>query len=157
MSEKNTKELAEVLGRTHLSEFDKYCNENKQSMNLDKDSFSVYIKDILCQKKIKQQTVFLKADIPERYGYKLLSGQKHTKQRDVILRICYAAELSLEETQRALKKYEMPELYAKIPRDAFLMIIFNERPGTIIDVNELLKANGLEPLRTSGEIGRAHV
>ena len=150
MSEKNTKELAEVLGRTHLSEFDKYCNENKKSMNLDKDSFSVYIKDILCQKKIKQQTVFLKADIPERYGYKLLSGEKHTKQRDVILRICYAAELSLEETQRALKKYEMPELYAKIPRDAFLMIIFNERPGTIIDVNELLKANGLEPLRTSG-------
>lgn len=150
MSEKNTKELAEVLGRTHLSEFDKYCNENKQSMNLDKDSFYVYIKDILCQKKIKQQTVFLKADIPERYGYKLLSGQKHTKQRDVILRICYAAELSLEETQRALKKYEMPELYAKIPRDAFLMIIFNERPGTIIDVNELLKENGLEPLRTSG-------
>lgn len=150
MSEKNTKELAEVLGRTHLSEFDKYCNENKQSMNLDKDSFSVYIKDILCQKKIKQQTVFLKADIPERYGYKLLSGQKHTKQRDVILRICYAAELSLEETQRALKKYEMPELYAKIPRDAFLMIIFNERPGTIIDVNELLKANGFESLRTSG-------
>ena len=150
MSEKNTKELAEVLGRTHLSEFDKYCNENKQSMNLDKDSFSVYIKDILCQKKIKQQTVFLKADIPERYGYKLLSGQKHTKQRDVILRICYAAELSLEETQRALKKYEMPELYAKIPRDAFLMIIFNERPGTIIDVNGLLKANGFESLRTSG-------
>lgn len=150
MSEKNTKELAEVLGRTHLSEFDKYCNENKQSMNLDKDSFSVYIKDILCQKKIKQQTVFLKADIPERYGYKLLSGQKHTKQRDIILRICYAAELSLEETQRALKKYEMPELYAKIPRDAFLMIIFNERPGTIIDVNELLKANGFESLRTSG-------
>ena len=150
MSEKNTKELAEVLGRTHLSEFDKYCNENKQSMNLDKDSFYVYIKDILCQKKIKQQTVFLKADIPERYGYKLLSGQKHTKQRDVILRICYAAELSLEETQRALKKYEMPELYAKIPRDAFLMIIFNERPGPIIDVNELLKANGFESLRTSG-------
>lgn len=150
MSEKNTKELAEVLGRTHLSEFDKYCNENKQSMNLDKDSFYVYIKDILCQKKIKQQTVFLKADIPERYGYKLLSGQKHTKQRDIILRICYAAELSLEETQRALKKYEMPELYAKIPRDAFLMIIFNERPGTIIDVNELLKANGFESLRTSG-------
>lgn len=150
MSEKNTKELAEVLGRTHLSEFDKYCNDNKQSMNMDKDSFFVYIKDILCQKKIKQQTVFLKADIPERYGYKLLSGQKHTKQRDVILRICYAAELSLEETQRALKKYEMPELYAKIPRDAFLMIIFNERPGTIIDVNELLKANGFESLRTSG-------
>ena len=97
-----------------------------------------------------QQTVFLKADIPERYGYKLLSGEKHTKQRDVILRICYASEFSLAETQRALKKYKMPELYAKVPRDALLMIIFNERPGSIIDVNRLLKENGMEPLRTSG-------
>ena len=92
----------------------------------------------------------MKADIPERYGYKLLSGEKHTKQRDVILRICYAAEFTLEETQRALRKYEMPELYAKIPRDAFLMIVFNERPGSILDVNEVLRANGLEPLRSSG-------
>ena len=97
-----------------------------------------------------QQTVFLNADIPERYGYKLLSGEKHTKQRDVILRICYASELTLGETQRALKKYEMPELYAKIPRDAFMMIMFNDRPGSILDVNVLLKRNGMEPLRTSG-------
>ena len=30
------------------------------------------------------------------------------------------------------------------------MIVFNDRPGSIIDVNELLKRYGLEPLRTSG-------
>lgn len=64
------------------------------------------------------QKMFLQADIPERYGYKLLSGQKHTKQRDVILRICYAAGLSFDETQRALKKYGMVELYSEITRDA---------------------------------------
>ena len=44
----------------------------------------------------------------------------------------------------------MPELYAKIPRDAFMMIMFNDRPGSILDVNVLLKRNGMEPLRTSG-------
>lgn len=70
--------------------------------------------------------------------------------RDVILRICYAAKFSLAETQRALKKYEMPELYAKVPRDALLMIAFNERPGSILDVNDLLNQKGLQPLRTSG-------
>ena len=112
--------------------------------------FSIYIKNILSEKGMTQQAVFLKADIPERYGYKLLSGEKHTKQRDVILRICYAAELSLAETQRALQNYEMPVLYAKIPRDALLMIIFNERPGSIIEVNALLKENNMAPLRTSG-------
>lgn len=150
MNEKNTDELKNILGKTHLSEFEKYVRNNKESMNSSEESFYIYIRDLLAEKGIKQQTVFLKADIPERYGYKLLSGEKHTKQRDIILRICYAAEMTLDETQRALKKYGMPELYAKIPRDALLMIIFNERPGSIINVNALLKENGMEPLRTSG-------
>jgi hypothetical protein len=56
----------------------------------------------------------------------------------------------LEETQRALKKYKMPELYAKNPRDALLMILFNERPGNIIEINAILKEHGMEALRTSG-------
>lgn len=150
MNEKSTEELEKILSNTHLSEFDKYCNDIKDCMNDDDIAFPVFIKSILDTKKLTQQLVFLKADIPERYGYKLLSGEKHTKQRDVILRICYAAELTLDETQRALRKYKMPELYAKIPRDALLMIIFNERPGSIIEVNELLKENGMDSLRTSG-------
>lgn len=150
MGEKNTKELNEILKNTHLSAFDTYCKDHKDSMNTGLESFSIYMKNLLYKKGLTQQSVFLNADIPERYGYKLLSGEKHTRQRDVILRICYASEFSLAETQRALKKYELPELYAKIPRDALLMIIFNERPGNILDVNTLLKEHGMEPLRTSG-------
>lgn len=150
MDEKKTEDLEQVLGKTHLSGFGDYCRKNKESLNVSDEAFPIYMKELLAKKKIMQQTVFLNADIPERYGYKLLSGEKHTRQRDVILRICYAAEMTLEETQRALKKYGMPELYAKVPRDALLMIIFNERPGSIIEVNTLLKDNGMEPLRTSG-------
>lgn len=150
MRKKSTKELENVLGSIHVRDFEKFYHDNKDNMHTDRDSFSVYIKELLRQKGLTQQKVFLIADISERYGYKLLSGEKHTKQRDVILRICYAAECSLEETQKALRKYEMPQLYAKIPRDALLMIIFNERPGSIIDVNSMLKKNGMEPLRTSG-------
>lgn len=150
MDEKSTGELTEILGKTHLSEFEKYCRENKDSMHDGTSDFFVYMKDLLKKRAITQQVVFLRADIPERYGYKLLSGEKRTRQRDVILRICYAAELSLEETQRALKKYDMPALYPKVPRDAFLMILFNERPGNIIEINELLKKNEMDPLRTSG-------
>lgn len=150
MNPKNTKELVDILGKTHISEFDKFCKEQKDSMDPDEHAFSEYIKGLLKEKKMTQQMVFLKADIPERYGYKLLSGEKHTRQRDVILRICYAAEMTLEETQRALQKYGMPQLYAKIPRDALLIIIFNERPGGIIEVNELLSEKGMDMLRTSG-------
>jgi len=150
MNEKSTTELEKILGSTHPKDFDTYCAENKESVNDDEYAFVEYFKSLFKEKGVTQQTVFLKADIPERYGYKLLSGEKHTKQRDIILRICYAAGFTLQETQRALKKYGMPELYAKVPRDALLMIAFNDRPGSILEVNELLQKHGMPLLRTSG-------
>lgn len=150
MNEKSTIELEQILGSTHAKDFQAYCKENKESVTNDEKAFIEYFKSLFKEKGLTQQKVFLRADIPERYGYKLLSGEKRTKQRDVILRICFAAEFTLKETQRALKKYGLPELYAKVPRDALLMIAFNERPGTVLDLNELLDKNGMLPLRTSG-------
>ncbi len=88
--------------------------------------------------------------MPERYGYKLLSEEKHTRQRDIILRICFAAELTVGETQRALKLYGMSPLYVRIPRDAVLMIAFNRHSGNVLDVNTMLREQGLESLRISG-------
>ncbi len=150
MIEKNTIELEDILRKTHISDAQEFLQENKGCMQQTGKDFSYYMKNLLLAKGKTQQEVFLSADISERYGYKLLSEEKHTKQRDVILRICYAAELTLDETQKALRMYKLPELYAKIPRDALLMICFNERPGTILDVNEYLKKNGMEILRSSG-------
>lgn len=150
MSEKSTEELENILGSTHAKNFDKFREDNQNSFINKNNAFSTYVKELIRAKKITQQIVFLKADIPERYGYKLLSGEKRTRQRDIILRICYAAEFTLTETQNTLKRYNMPQLYPKIPRDALLMIVFNDRVGSIIDVNELLNKSGFEPLRSSG-------
>ena len=126
MQEKETNELEQELGSTHLADYNGFLEKHKDSMLSDSTSFSTYVKAIMREKGVTQQTAFLKADIPERYGYKLLSGEKHTRQRDIILRICYASD------------------------DALIMIAFNERPGSIIDVNALLKENRMETLRTSG-------
>lgn len=150
MPTKTTEELEKVLGNTHINETSKYLSENAEELLDSERPFADYMKKIIKEKNLMQQDIFLKADIPDRYGYKLLSEEKRTKQRDVILRLCYAAELTLEETQKALKIYGMPELYARVPRDAVLMIIFNNRPGSIIDVNAYLKKNGVEILRSSG-------
>lgn len=150
MQEKNTNELEKTLGKTHLSDYDSYIENNKDSILSESNSFSTYVKGLLADKGLTQQTVFLNADIPERYGYKLLSGEKHTKQRDVILRICYAGEFTLQETQRALRKYGMAELYAKDERDVLIMIAFNERPGSVLKLNAILKEHNLQSLRTSG-------
>ena len=150
MESKSTDELAKILGSTHINEVSAYLKSNEESIITNEYAFHEYISNLIKLKNLRKQDVFLAADVSEKYGYKLLSGEKHTKQRDVILRLCYASELTLEDTQKALKLYRMPELYAKIPRDAMIMIAFNERPGSIIDVNSFLKNNGMEILRSSG-------
>ena len=74
MQEKDTNELENALGRTHLSDYDAYVHANSGSMLSEATSFSGYIKDILKENGITQQMAFLRADIPERYGYKKYRG-----------------------------------------------------------------------------------
>ena len=74
MQEKETNELEQVLGRTHLAEYNVFLEKHKGSMLSDSTSFSAYVKAIMREKGVTQQIAFLKADIPERYGYKLLSA-----------------------------------------------------------------------------------
>ena len=62
----------------------------------------------------------------------------------------FAAEFTLQETQKALRLYRMDTLYARDPRDALLMTCFNMRQGSLSDLNELLVGNGFEALRSSG-------
>ena len=50
MKEKNTKELNEILGKTHLSDFEKYCAENKESVSDNSEAFSIYVKNLLQEK-----------------------------------------------------------------------------------------------------------
>ena len=152
MKGKSTDELEKTLGSTHPSGASEYLRENEESLLPENHAFADYMREMLKEKQLLQQEVFLRADIPERYGYKLISQEKHTKQRDIILRICYASEMTLEETQKALRIYRMPELYAKVSRDALIMIAFNERPGDVIELNQFLKQNGMEPLRSSGTV-----
>lgn len=147
-----TNKLEEKIIKVHVDTISEFFEENKEEMINDDYAFSEYMRQIFKEKGVHQQDVFLYADIPERYGYKLVAQQKHTRQRDIILRICYSANFTLNETQKALRLYGMPELYVEFPRDALIMVIFKDRPGDIIDVNSLLRKNGMKPLRSSGSI-----
>lgn len=141
---KTTKELEGILlNHADIREL------NDEMLNI---SFGDFFRDVLLTKNITQQTVFLNADIGEKYGYKLISGEKHTKQRDVIIRLCFAGEFTFDETQRALRLYGMSPLYARIKRDALLINAFNRHIGNIIDLNQFLKEQGEAPLRNCGTL-----
>ena len=147
--EKTTRELEDILLNSHSDQIDDYfLDESKELLNT---SFGDYFRDTLLTKKITQQSLFTNADISDKYGYKLISGEKHTNQRDVIIRLCYAGDFTLVETQRALKLYGMAPLYARIKRDALLITAFNEKKKNIIDLNHYLKKNGEKPLKGTGQ------
>lgn len=150
MAQESTSDLTKVLTSAKPEQISDYLTRHAASMVRGERPFAAYMRDILNRRGIKRQELFLRADIPEGYGYKLLSQEKRTRQRDYILRLCLAAGMNLKETQRALELYEMPTLYAKIPRDAVLIIAFNTGVHNVMRVNDLLMEHDMEPLRTSG-------
>jgi len=150
MAKKSTDELENILEQTSTTNIEAYLAQNAESLLSEEKPFSAYMHEMLRKYGKTQQEVFLQADVPERFGYKIISEDKHTKQRDTILRICYATGMTLEETQKALTLYGMAPLYARISRDAVLMVAFNQHKGNILDVNALLSSHKLPTLKTSG-------
>lgn len=152
MAKKSTDELENILGQTSTTDIEAYLAENAESLLAQERPFAAYMHEMIRKYGKTQQEVFLQADFPMRFGYKLLAEEKHTKQRDFILRICYATGMTLDETQKALTLYGMAPLYARIPRDAVLMIAFNQHKGNVLDVNALLTEHKMPILKTSGSV-----
>ncbi len=146
--EHRTKELDEILENMRPEDIDGYLENYEKDLASSNRPFAVYMRERFRERDFTQQEVFRRADIPEKYGYRLISQEKRTTQRDYILRFCIAAQFTLDETQRALKLYGMSELYARIPRDAVLMIAFNRSMFDTDRVDDLLRDHGMEPLKT---------
>ena len=108
--------------------------------------FADYMRRKLREKGVLQQNVFLAADLSEAYGYKLIAEEKHTRQRDTILRLCLAAGFRLEEVQEALILYGMAPLYARLARDAVLIAAVQHEMYDLEAVNRLLTRCGQPPL-----------
>ena len=141
--DKSTDDLMNALNSTSPADAKAYFH---QQFSQGEPTFSHYIDTLLVRKGLKRQDVLIKANLPQKYGYKLLSGEAHTTNRDKILRLCFSMELTLKETQRVLKLYGMNELYPKVKRDVMLIVALGQKIFDIDQVNEVLKKEGMAPL-----------
>ena len=139
--EEVNKSLNAAIMQLSPAELPQYLSEQELSQR----PFTEYMRWKLREKKISQKEVFIKADLDDRYGYKLISGEKQTQQRDTILRICLAAEFTLVETQEALVLYGMAPLYQKIRRDTAFIVAFSNRIYDIHEVDAILRENDMPP------------
>lgn len=146
MEEKPTNELNSILENTHPGQLSDFLKENSPYMADDKKGFYYYFKDVLDRKGIKLKDVYVFADVSESYGSKIITMEKHTKDRDLIIRLCMAGHFTWYETNRALKLYGMTELYARDKRDACLIVAINHRKYDLAEVDEMLTEQGLDKL-----------
>ena len=141
-------QFAEELLRVRPEELADFFESHRSEFIISPHPFADYMRKKLREKDLLQQNIFLAADLPERYGYRLIAEEKHTRRRDTILRLCLAAEFTLEETQEALILYGMAPLHARIPRDTAFIVAIQNRVYDIHDVDAILRENNLPPLLT---------
>ena len=148
MQKKPTDELNNLLENMKLDQLDEYLKDNEKYMADEKKAFYYYMKDVLDEKNIKLKDLYVFAGVSESYGSKILTQEKHTKDRDLIIRFCLAGHFNWDETNKALKLYGMSELYAKDSRDACIIVAINNRIFNMYDIDEMLLQRGLDKLST---------
>ena len=144
--EQQSKRLNQELLSVGASGIAAFLKQHKEDLITSRRPFADYMRRKFKEKGLLRQNVFLAADLSENYGYKLIAEEKHTRQRDTILRLCLAAGFRLEEVQEALILYGMAPLYGRFPRDAVLTVAVQNGICELREVNRLLQSCGLAPL-----------
>ena len=148
--EQESRRLTEAAAHTPPEALANHWAREEENL-LDDRPFAAYMRRKLREKGILQQQVFLAADLSENYGYKLISQEKHTRSRDVVLRLCVAAGLSPAETQEALTLYGTAPLHGRIRRDTVFLSALGSGMRDVYAVDELLRRHGLRPLMRAEE------
>lgn len=146
MEQESTSELMNILKNSDKEDIPDYQKEHLQNGS---GGFTKYIDNIIKEKKLKRKDIFQKADVPLKYGYKLLSGESHTTDRDKLLRILISMNMDIKETQRALTLYGFPVLYPKFKRDAVIIIAINKGISSVDTVNDWLEEHQEKELSRS--------
>ena len=123
-----------------------FYKENSKYLADDKKAFYYYFKDVIESKNIMLKDVYSFAYVSESWGSKIISTERHTTNRDLILRLCIAGHFTLEEINRALKLYGMTPLYAKDRRDASIIVAINNRIYDLSDLDDVLVKQGFSKL-----------
>lgn len=115
MDEKNTYNLKQELMAE--SDIDSYIKEH-ESYFADPDVTGL-LHELFERQKISKAELARRAGISEVYLHQLFSGRRKPS-RDKLLCLCIGMELTIEETQRLLRRAACAELYPRIKRDAII-------------------------------------
>ena len=137
---KTTEELMhEITEGVTLQE---YVTVNEEEMA--QISLSAYLRTMLERYQVKKADIFRNAGlVGSNYGYEIFQSDKKSPSRDILLMICLAFPLTIDETQKALRHAGLAMLYPRDTRDAYVLYALkNQMP--MDELNALLLEKGLK-------------
>ena len=108
-------------------------NENDNLVNM---TLSEYLNKILSDRNLKTSDLVKLTGLDRTYTYQIMSGRKNPS-RDKVIAICFALNMSFEDTQQLLKATGYPILYARFQRDSIIIFALQHN-ASLTDTNELL-------------------
>ena len=142
MQEKKTADLDALLETMRPDQAAEFFEANREELADEGKAFYYYMKNAFDAKSLKLKDIYSFAGVSESWGEKILRMEKHTKNRDLIIRFCIAGHFSLRETNRALKLYGMTPLYSRNKRDVCIILAINNRIFDLSQVDDLLTGQG---------------
>lgn len=136
-TEKKTSELSNTLNNIKSkSDFEKYLSNNT-SVSL---SFQNYYETILNQKGLRLSDIATRCAcaISKSYIYNIFDKSRNNPSRNIIICLCIAANMSLDETQRALEITNAGILYPKNTGDAIIINSINNGIYSLMEINDNL-------------------
>lgn len=138
---KTTDELMKVL--QNKKDLQSYLQENREEMSV--PSLAEMLHNLLSRSNMNKSDLLRAAHIDRVYGYQILNGQRLSPSRDKLLRLAFALQANVTDTQRLLRAGGQPILYPRDVRDA--LILFQLQNGhTLYDCEAALEDAGLKSL-----------
>lgn len=134
MEQKTTRELSHML--TNVQSLQNLESYTSDLPDLSDCQFADYFRSLPNVQKLSSRELILRSGIERTYFYQIMNGTRNPG-RDKVIMLSLAAELTLSETQRALKLCNLGILYARRRRDAVISFAL-QKHLSVDDAQELL-------------------
>ena len=157
MTDSELREYRHLLRNGNKDEIRRFQDRMRQLHSLP-ESFSDYMYAMIKRSGRTKAMVAQRSGLSRDYMYKILNTNsgKRTNERDYLIAICMAADMSFMETQHALELYPFPILDDVDDRNAVIIIALLSNMN-IEALNEMLENAGHPPLRTSPDMEKSSI
>lgn len=129
---KGNDKMSEIQSTTDLFDMiqdspEKFANTIKEGAPFDEPlTVARYLESLLVEHQMSIPELIIKTLLSKSFVYQIFSGERNPG-RDILLRIAFAMNLSVEETQHLFLVGQKGALYPKVRRDAALICCLEQK------------------------------